>query len=375
MHVLIYTVQVRTPMVVAQDLQWSTQGPGDKQMYYEIFHANKNTYVDVLHAPTVDVYACLGLSDEFCRELGKTHKLGNLNVGQSQKCIKDMRGGVHVRAQHTDLTGGDCQLLLSEKCDLVEPVEGTVTTFAVLRPMAVAATSVDSKISHARDATKCFLTFHKLYSLFAASQELRLTTTRFGDFSQQHQALVREFFDCLMDKVGSSLVRNMKGGLTYMSWPAHYMAEHISKDMAAWAKWTGGLPFGRTSSQVKEHLNKIAKRELKRHTNAHIDADNLKHSKFKQALVRLAAKTLLRAEVKTHNLRKKQPCKACIRRGIRLTSANMHCRTSSRKCNPVDRKAKLVQINGRVIDEIVTSSSELESDSDGNPWCKWSLLD
>ena len=48
------------------------------EIYYEVFHCNKNTYVDVLHNPLVDAYdsECLGLSDEFSLELGTTHSLG-----------------------------------------------------------------------------------------------------------------------------------------------------------------------------------------------------------------------------------------------------------------------------------------------------------
>ena len=78
-------------MHVGRNMSWSKQSTRHKQIYYEVFHCNKNAYVDVLHSPLVDAYECLGLSDEFSLELGRTHSLGNLNVNQSPACVITMR--------------------------------------------------------------------------------------------------------------------------------------------------------------------------------------------------------------------------------------------------------------------------------------------
>ena len=53
-------------------MSWSRQATKNKQIYYEVFHCNKNCYVDVLHKPLVDAYVCLDLCDEFAIELGRT---------------------------------------------------------------------------------------------------------------------------------------------------------------------------------------------------------------------------------------------------------------------------------------------------------------
>ena len=59
-------------MHVGQTMSWSRQATKSKQIYYEVFHCNKNCYVDVLHKPLVDAYVCLDLCDEFAIELGRT---------------------------------------------------------------------------------------------------------------------------------------------------------------------------------------------------------------------------------------------------------------------------------------------------------------
>ena len=51
-------------------MSWSRQATKNKQIYYEVFHCNKNCYVDVLHKPLVDAYdiVCLGRCDKFATE-------------------------------------------------------------------------------------------------------------------------------------------------------------------------------------------------------------------------------------------------------------------------------------------------------------------
>lgn len=350
-------------MLAAQKFSWSRQENHHKKLYYEVFHANKNCYVDGVHVPTVDTYTCLGLSDEFSKELGRTHRLGNLNVNQSPKCLAEMNKLNHVREKHTDLTGGDCARLLSEKCTLAEPIDGISETFAALRPMAVAAVDPMRKLGPASDARKCFRVFHKIYTLFAAAQHLRLTIHTHGDQSALHQEYVRQYFDCLMDDVNSKLVKNMKAGLTYMSWPMHFVAEHLSYDMAAWAAWTGGLPFGRSSNQVTEHMNKVIKRFLRRHTNMGLSFTNMDNSKFKQLLIRVAAERLRRGEVEVVLLRKKTPCSACVKRGIVLGITNMHHRRTSKLCNSIDYIEPQKKCKGRVLSSSASARSPLRSES------------
>ena len=350
-------------MHVGQTMSWSRQATKNKQIYYEVFHCNKNCYVDVLHKPLVDAYVCLDLCDEFAIELGRTHSLGNLNVGQSDKCVRAMRDNGHIREKHTDLTGGDCQRMLNEKCELTTPVGGITATFTALRPMAVAASDRTTKAAMRNSAKNCFVTFHKLYTLFSASGKLRNTIHMWGDHSKKHQELVEEFFTVLHKEVNSKLVKNMKAGLTYLSWPAHYLGEHLSADMAAWADFTGGIPFGRSSNQVTEHMNKIIKRFLRRHTNGRVSGDNIRDSKFRQVLVRVGALRLRRSDLECEALRVSYPCKFCIKRGIVLDEDNMHSRRTSRKCNVIDRVVRRTSHIGRAIGES-DSDSQSGSDSD-----------
>ena len=97
-------------MLVGRKFNWSHRPSGctsrDKQIYYEVFHANKNHFVGSLHLPLIDAYQCLKLSDNFSRELGSSHSLGNLNVKQSKQCIENMRDNGHIRENHSDSTGG-----------------------------------------------------------------------------------------------------------------------------------------------------------------------------------------------------------------------------------------------------------------------------
>jgi hypothetical protein len=353
-------------MLVGRKFNWSHRPSGctsrDKQIYYEVFHANKNHFVGSLHLPLIDAYQCLKLSDDFSRELGSSHSLGNLNVKQSKQCIENMRDNGHIRENHSDLTGGDCQKLLSEKCKLTFDIEGISDTFTALRPMAVAAVHGTSPATKTH-AKKAFLVFHELYELFAAAAHLRSTINKWGDFSVEHQALVEKFFRLLHAKVNSNLIPKMKAGLSYMTWPCHYIAEHMSIDMRAWAQMTGGIPFGRSSNQVTEHMNKVIKRTLKQHTNSHVSGTNKRQSKFRQALCWIGATRLRRSEVTARKIRKSPPCPFCVRRNIVLGPSNMHSRRNSRKCNPIDRIERKSTNLGRALGES-ESDSGLDSGSD-----------
>ena len=350
-------------MHVGRNMSWSKQSTRHKQIYYEVFHCNKNAYVDVLHSPLVDAYECLGLSDEFSLELGRTHSLGNLNVNQSPACVIKMRDNGHIREKHSDLTGGDCQRMLNEKYELAVPVDGITTTFAALRPMAEAGCNGDVMPSIRNSAKKCLIVFHQLFTLFSASAKLRNTIHTWGDHSEEHQRLVEEFFTILHRDVNSKLVKNMKAGLTYLTWPAHYLGEHLSADMAAWADFTGGLPFGRSSNQVTEHMNKIIKRFLRRHTNGRVSGTNIRDSKFRQVLVRVGALRLRRSEMESKAIRISYPCKFCVRRGIVLDEDSMHSRRTSSKCNAMDRISRRMSRIGRAIGES-ESDSQSGSESD-----------
>ena len=70
-------MQFRTPMSRARAFNWLTD------IYYDGFHADKNHFCNCVLQPTIDIYIALGLADEFSLELGTSHSLGNLNVGQS----------------------------------------------------------------------------------------------------------------------------------------------------------------------------------------------------------------------------------------------------------------------------------------------------
>lgn len=203
-----------------------TQAALDVDMLlYDIFHANKNCFTKSLLLPTIDMYECLKLSDEFARELGKTHRLGNLNVKQSENCIEKMRANGHVREKHTDLTGGEERKLRQCKFETGQP-DGSGfpgTSYAVLRPMLRAALDQNQDPARRCDAKACFLVAHDLWSLFDEAAALRLTVTKHGDFSNQHQGLVVKFFDILASKVNSELVFGMNAGLSYMSQPCHYI--------------------------------------------------------------------------------------------------------------------------------------------------------
>ena len=354
-------------MLVGQEMRWAHGGAKPQQIYYDVFHANKNAYVDVLHLPLVDAYECLGLSDTFSQQLGRVCSLGNLNVKQSKKCIDTMRAHVHIQEKISDMTGGDCQRMLHQKTTLVTPIDSITDTFSVLVPMAIAAVDLSAKPGDRKDALACFRVFHKLFHLFLESAALRLTMTKWGDYSTEHQAIMDQCFTCLANEVNDDLVDGMKRGLTYVTWPSHYLAEHLSHDMHAWFLFTGGIPFGRSSNQVSEHLNKIIKKYLKRHTNCQVDGVDIRYSKFNQVLVRLGAERLRRSEVARPVLRRALPCSHCIKRGIELNPWSMHSRVTSRKCNPEDRVARIKTALGRAIGQDQSDSEDSGSEDEASP--------
>ena len=192
-------------MLVGQEMRWAHGGAKPQQIYYDVFHANKNAYVDVLHLPLVDAYECLGLSDKFSQQLGRVCSLGNLNVKQSKKCIDTMRAHGHIQEKHSDMAGGDCQRMLHQKATLVTPIDSITDmyTFSVLVPMAIAAVDPSAKSGDRKDALAhaCFRIFHKLFSLFLESAALRLTMTKWGDYSTEHQAIMDQVFTCLAKEV------------------------------------------------------------------------------------------------------------------------------------------------------------------------------
>lgn len=352
-------------MHIGRTMQWSPKAGKKKQIYYEGFHCNKNCYVDILHKPLIDAYTGLGLCDSLSEELGRTHSLGNLNVNQSDVCIRRMRENGHIREKHGDLTGGDCQRLLNEKFEIppeqIPAAGGITSSYSLLRPLLTSGCDAAKTPAVRNSAKKVFAVFHKLYTYFDQSAKLRNTISTWGDQSEEHQALIELFFTCLHEEVNSKLVPNMKAGLTYMTWPAHYLAEHLSNDMAAWSDLTGGIPFGRSSNQVTEHMNKVLKRYLKRHTNHLLSGKNQKNSKFRQVLVRVGALRLLREETGRTKIRVGLPCKHCTNRGIELDEHNMHSRRTSRNCNPQDRIVRRLTEIGRAIGE---SDSDSQSGSD-----------
>jgi len=193
------------------------------------------------------------------------------------------------------------------------------------------------------DARACFAVAGRLWASFNAGAKLRLTVSEIGDLSTQHQQHAEEFFNILADEVNSKLCPDMKAGLSYMSQPCHYIAHHCSQDMHSWAVLTGGIPYGRSSNQVNEHMNKVVKRHLTEHTNDHVDVDNINNSKFTQVLVRIAVKRLRAAEIEVAPLRKKRPCAHCAAAGVDMSDPHIwHARKSSRNCllyvKPVSRK-------------------------------------
>ena len=87
--------------MVATKLNWL------EQFYYDVFHADKNHFVNSVWQLAVDIYSLMDLSDDFSTQLYKSHNLGNLQVGQSEECIEKICGMGGVREKHSDITGGD----------------------------------------------------------------------------------------------------------------------------------------------------------------------------------------------------------------------------------------------------------------------------
>ena len=163
--------------------------------------------------------------------------------------------------------------------------------------------------------------------------------------------------------------RHNEAGLTYITWPSHYIAKYLSNELAAWAVFTGSIPSGRSSNQVPEHMNKIIKRYLKQHISSGVDGVDICGSKFRQLLIRLGAERLCHSEIEMLQIWKATPCGHCHKRGIALTSSTMHyCRTSH-KCNPEDRVVRVKSAMGRALGLSLdddSGNSRDESDDEGS---------
>jgi hypothetical protein len=156
--------QVRSPQLIAEKLDWL------EQFYYDVFHCDKNHFVNMLWSITVDMYGLLGLSDELSHELSRTHNLGNLNVRQSEKCIEDIRGKGEIREKHSDITGGDRRRLTMERIKISDEVQKLIPsdfastqtgTYAVLAPLVRALSQADASATTVRDVGACFGVLHQ----------------------------------------------------------------------------------------------------------------------------------------------------------------------------------------------------------------------
>jgi hypothetical protein len=193
--------QVRAPMGIVTMLDWLSQ------MYYDVFHADKNHFANCLWAVTVDVMNLIEvaggakLSDNLSRELAKTHNLGNLNVKQSETCIEEVRRGGHIRDSHTDLIGAERRELTDRMTDI--EFEGhQVRTYAALRPLIEAANDANNNGVCREEAAASFKVLHRLWNSFAAASEIRLSVNKhIGDCSGLHQEHVQAFFDVLEREV------------------------------------------------------------------------------------------------------------------------------------------------------------------------------
>ena len=326
--------QVRSPQLIAEKLDWL------EQFYYDVFHCDKNHFVNMLWSITVDMYGLLGLSDELSHELSRTHNLGNLNVRQSEKCIEDIRGKGEIREKHSDITGGDRRRLTMERIKISDEVQKLIPsdfastqtgTYAVLAPLVRALSQADASATTVRDVGACFSVLHRLWTLFDEAAALRNTISKRGDFSVEHQKLVQAFFDIAVAEVGSDLLENLTEGMSYIKWPDHYMACHLSDDMKRFADFSGGIPFGRLSNQVSEHMNHVLKVLLAEHSNDRVSVCNIHMSKFFQILRWLGVERFFEKELAVAALRNTLPCQYCTNQGHAAETINHH-RRSSKKC-------------------------------------------
>lgn len=314
-------------MARARELNWLSQ------IYYDVFHADKNHFVNCVLKLTIDIYLLLDLQDEFSLELGSTHNLGNLMVGQSESCKASMKKTGHTRDSHGAITGGERRTLTHEKTTVSPPIGDISVTFSALMPLVRASRNTSKGGQVQREAKQAFIVLHNLWTKFEEGSKIRLSMSTKGDQSAPHQAAVQEFFDILRKDVNSELVTNLAEGLTYMCWPDHYVAEHLSQDMVSWNKITGGVPFGRSSNQVAEHMNKVVKNILDDHTNDQVSTTNKRESKFFQVLRWLGIERFCAEKLKVEGFRKKLPCQYCVKNGGRVDGDWLHHRTSSALCS------------------------------------------
>ena len=98
--------------------------------------------------------ASVGLSDSMSEELGRTHNLGDLNLDQSEPCIRRMRENCHIREKHGGLTGGDCQRLLNETFSIpagqLAAEGGALGSYSVLRPLLISGCDTTTTAANRR---------------------------------------------------------------------------------------------------------------------------------------------------------------------------------------------------------------------------------
>jgi hypothetical protein len=177
--------QIRAPMGIVTHLDWI------ENLFYDLFHADKNHFTNCVWAPTVDVMAAIRtgagatLSDDLSRELAATHNLGNLNVKQTEECKEELRKGGHIRDGHLDLIGAERRMLTEKKAAChVEGVDVSVT-FAALMPLVRAAGNAAYEEAYRDAAKECFQVLHALWTAFDKASELRLSVReKTGDHSE-----------------------------------------------------------------------------------------------------------------------------------------------------------------------------------------------
>jgi hypothetical protein len=164
------------------------------------------------------------------------------------------------------------------------------------------------------------------------------------------------------------LVDGLVPGANYMNWPDHYVAEHLSDDMRRWAALSGGLPFGRLSNQVSEHMNKVMKDLLEDHTQDGVDCQNMNRSKFKQVLRWLGIERFFPDDLAIDVLRKAHPCPKCTAEGRDLSGDRFHCRVTNKKC-PFWTQPRATAIEQRFIEGLVSASGGEELEASDEAGC------
>ena len=182
-------------------------------------------------------------------------------------------------------------------------------------------------------AVRAFRVLDKMWTLWDRAAAIRLSVSTHGDFSKSHQGLVEKFYNTLADEFTIGMVAGSKSGLSYMMWPDHYLACHLSDDMRTWAELSGGIPFGRLSNQVSEHMNKKAKGILEHHTSDGVSIENINRSKFKQCLRWLCIERWFPQEVGAEAIRTGSFCRKCVQAGLHQAAGWVeHYRVTFKQC-------------------------------------------